>query len=313
MATLESVATKTLAQLGMDANLTLATSWARDRYTDLLSNCKLNQARKLGTLTVPANITAGTVSVTQNTTVVTGDATAAAAWPADISVNEGWFIRLGTPWYRVVGRTALTLILETAFTESTVTDGTYVLKAREFVLPKAVKRLGLFSHQRYSHTMYPQPLHAVILADPARTIVDGGPQTVVDLGAGLDGRKTIEVYPGSSTAETLDYIYWQTADHLANRDPLPITLDASQLEEGVKINAYEWLGNRAASAGQMEAAQVYFNLRDRQRAVWQAVKRDLIRQDGAMDDITFVAQRARPSDTRDIRTAEDYVWAKPLT
>ena len=313
MATLESVATKTLAQLGMDANLALATSWARDRYTDLLSVCKLNQARRLGTLTVPANITAGTVSITQDTTLVTGDATAAAAWPADIPIDEGWFIRLGTPWYRVVSRTALTLTLATPYTESTVSSGTYVLKHREFTLPRMVKRLGIFSHQRYAHTMYPKPLHAIILADPARTIVDGGPQTVVDLGNAIDGRKLIEVYPGSSTAETLDYVYWTTAEHVQAKDPLPQTLDASQLEEGVKINAYEWLGNRSLSASQVEAAQVYFNLRDRQRTIWEAYKRDLIRQDGAMDDITFVAQRARPSDTRDIRTAEDYVWAKPLT
>lgn len=312
MPTLQDVAIKVLAQLAIDGHALLGAQWAKDKYKDLLRRCKLNQARRTGTLTIPPNLTTGTVSVTTNTTTVTGNSAAQTAWAAEDTLI-GWHIRLGSVWYRIVGQSTTTLTLATPYTETTLSGATYVARQREFELPTDVKRLGLFVHQRLHTTLYPRNLDAIILPDPARTQLDGGPQIVADLGNAPSGAKLIEVYPGSTSRETLDYLYWTFGDSLGYLDPLPNVIDADALAEGVKIHAYEWLAARAAQANQLELAAWYRNNADRQRGIWDSYKRELIQQDGVMEDVTFVVAAAQRGGVRDIQSAHDYIWNTPLT
>lgn len=313
MTSLETVATTVLADLNIEGNFVLAARWAKDRYVDLLTNVNLNQARRFGSLTLPANLSDGTVSVTQDTTTVTGNAAAQTAWATQGSLI-GWHFRGSREWYKIVGQTTSTLTLHIEYSEDTITAGTYLLRKREFELPLDVKRLGLFSHARRHRIFYPTHLETLIALDPARVTVTGGPTRVMDINAAPSGAKVIEIYPGSDTLETIDYIYWTTPFDLALSAPLPTIIDASQLGEGVKINAYEWLMAKAADANQLEKAAFYKNNSDRQRTIWEAFKRKLIRQDGAMDDATLlVVQSSRRGFHRDqrldsIQNARDFVF-----
>ena len=313
MATLTEVAMKVLADLGIDGHEVLASQWARDKYIDLLADGKLNQAKRYGTLTLPANITSGTVSITTATQTVTGDSDAQTAWQGT-DFTDGWYFRGSTVWYRITGQTASTLTLHAPYSQDTVSSGSYVLRKIDFTLPTEVKRLGTFTHPRLHQSFEVVDIGHIIHADPARVTVTGGPAVIADKGVSGTGQKVLEIYPGSDQAETIDYVYWIIPDPRTMKfgDPLPEVVSSAQLEEGVKIKAYEWQANNMMTVGQFEGAALYRNWADRQRTIWEKVKQELRRQDGAFERQTVVATMPKPATRRDIMTAEDQVWTTPL-
>src|SRR5574342_657523 len=99
MATVEQVAREVLAAIDTQAGHLLAVQWVAERYRRLASRTRFRHLRRLGEVILPAAITAGTITTTQGSTTVTGDATAQAAW-SNALVDR--MLRASVAWYRIV-------------------------------------------------------------------------------------------------------------------------------------------------------------------------------------------------------------------
>jgi hypothetical protein len=312
MTTVEEVARSVVAALHTDAGYLLASRWVSERYRQLCSRSRFRHLRRVGVLAVPANVTAGTVTVARGSRVVTGDATARAAWS---NALVGRFVRASVTWYEVDEITAsgdLHLVVE--YAESDVTAGTYVVVARRLSLDPSVRWLGdAMVQPRRRWVLGHTSLTEMDTAFPARDLVDGGPRLWAEVGVAADQSKVIEVYPYTATSEVVQYTYWPTPPDLGLRDPLPTVIDGYALKEGALIDLLRFEMARAAQRGDHETAALLRNDYRAQSTVWERVILEAIRADRGTDDVTFLlnatgmTQGVGPGD---ITTAYDQVLSR---
>src|SRR3990170_1068334 len=94
--TVEDAARAALAAVDSQAGIIVAAQWVSERYQALASRTALRHLRRVGTVTVPAAVTAGTVEVTHGSPIVEGDPTAVAAWSVamvgrQFQVDHVWY------------------------------------------------------------------------------------------------------------------------------------------------------------------------------------------------------------------------------
>lgn len=313
MTTVEEVAQTALSAVSSQAGRLLAASWVNERYRELIGRVRFKSTRRLGVLTVPATISAGTISVARGASVVTGNATAQAAWAVNLS--PGWFLRGRVAWYPVEGvLDGPSLQLSAPFAEESLTDSSYVLVKRYFDLPTDVRTIDIFTLPRRRSSFSFVPLEFLDTLAPDRPDIANGPRYAVDFGQGVNGGKRLELYPYSSTTESLNYLYREIPERLGPTDSLPSVIDGYVLKSGVLVDVMRWEQAQASKGGKVEIAALWRNDARAQETIWNRAINAAILADQGDDDQTFVWKSARflgdVSQPYDIRTAEDHVWSR---
>ena len=295
MATVDEVARSALSATGSEAGLLLAIRWASERYRQLASRTKFRHLRQIGELLIPADITAGTITITEGEDTVTGDATALAAWTDDL---VGRYFRGRRNWYRIeaVNQTAGTLKLGSAFTEDDLADAAYHLVPQRIRLDGRARFTGAFVHMRLHRELVELGLEAMDYEYPSRVVIAGtGPEVVAEVGVDTDGTKLVEFYPYSTQQEMIRYTYWPVAAELRPGSVLPNELDPQVLRDGALIDVMRFEMAKAIRANQVEQAALWRNEARAQETTWEKRIDEAIKSDHAQDDVTLILHtRGRP-------------------
>lgn len=284
-----------------------ALRWVHERYTEVCA-LRLRHRRVLGEVIVPGAVVAGTVTCTRGSQVVTGDATAQAAWSDALT---GRYFKSRVAWYVIESFDGTTLTLASPFAEDTVTAGGYVVVARTVALADDLAFLGDVVHPRcYTGRPLDQMSRmALDLEEPNRTYSTGGPRCVVDLGE-ADGRTIVEVYPYSLRDELLQYVYWSRPPQFEDTDLLPSTITTVDLKAGVIIDACRWMASRTMQDGKADTAGFWLNWASRQESVWDRAKQNIHRRDRGIESLAIMLRSPVSTRGRIIRTAHDEVYAR---
>lgn len=307
---IESIARQLLASVDCDAGHLLASQWIIKRYEQLAVKAKLRHLRQVGQVSVPAAITAGTITTTRGLDVVTADATARAAWTTSL---VGWHLRGRVNWYEVVSHNiaAGTLRLAGTFEEESLADGTYHLILQWVPLAIDVAYLGdTFINPRRRLGLTKVDFEVLNMEAPGRQNISGGPTVVAEAPQLPDGRKRVEFYPYSTISESYAYIYYRSVGTLTYTDSLPASVPVYALIEGASIDLYRYLMAKAAHAKNMDLAAFWRNEMNTRETKWKDHLVDAIGADRGEDDASFILRSLGPMvGPADIVTARDHVYA----
>lgn len=320
MSTVAEVARQVLAAVASPAaNHVLVSQWVARRLRELQSRSRMRHLRRIGTINIPAEVTTGTVTGTRGSAVLTGDATAVAAWQAIGRASLlGRHIRLSghTTWYELIdwdGDTVLTL--DGALGEDSASAVAYSIVRRYFTLPSEVRWLGDFVHMR----RHRGPLAAVSRAEldalfPTRPYIGNGPDFVVDLSYGREASgRIIELYPASTEANVIHYAYWAEPPLLGPDDQIPHVVDDHILVEGALIDLYRHQESVAMAAGNVDAAGLWRNEQRAQKTQWERDILEVTKADKGMDDVTLIARSSGMQGAAplygDVTNAQSHVYA----
>lgn len=309
MPTIGDVAKSVLASINTDAGYLLAAKWVADRYRRILARQRFRHQRRLGELILPAAISAGLVTTIRDSNVVTGNATAQAAWSPDLT---GRFIRISTVWYEIAGLTGSELRLKSKFSESVVTLGGYNIVARVSKLEPAARWIGSdFVHGRLRRLLRGMSLSELDSFAPSRDSIGPGPAIWAEVGS-LDGAKTVEIYPpADSNAEHLYYTFWEIPKELPLEAIIPAEIDPHILIEGALIDVMRYKAGKAADDVQIEAAAFWRNEYRTQETRWERFIREAIKADRGSDDATFILQSIGvPNPSSDITNAREEIFSR---
>lgn len=311
MATVSDVARAVCATVDVSGGYLLAGKWVTDRYRELCSRSRFRHLRRIGELLLPADVAAGTITITRGSRTVTGDATAAAAWKPS---HVGWSIRPRISWYEVESISGTTLVLRTAFAEDSVTASAYRLVQRYAFLDPSVRWLGDFVHMRRRGPVTRTSLAELDILAPSRPRVTGGPELYAEVGEAVDANgqraKQLELYPYCDQDELIHYVYYAEPPALTLEDLIPVSIDEHTLREGALIDAMRSKMVEADKAGQVERAAFWRNEYRAQKTSWEQYILNAIKTDRGTDDVTFILQRAGyTAPSQDIVTARDQVIA----
>lgn len=327
MTTVDDVARSTLAAVGSNAGLLQAIRWTSERYRQLSNRGKLRALRRIDQLVIPAAITDGTATFTRGSTVVTGDATAQAAWTTGTSTtnsdNEapnienpphsvvGRYIRYRRVWYKVVGLEPnganVQLRLANPVAEDDSTSVNYKLVQRHTRLPKDTRFLGGFVQQRLWRPLAQLSIYELDLTAPERLFVAGtGPESWTVIGDDEDGTRLLEFYPYPLRNEAILFTYYRKSPDLLPGMSLPDDLDIESLKMGVLIDVYRFEMAQAMRANQVEQAALWRNELRAQEKTWEDRMQELYRVDRMDDEVKTILHTQGPpvfGDFTFIRTA----------
>jgi hypothetical protein len=317
----DELARSVLAEYRSSAGLLLAVTWIEERYKELVSKARFKHLRKVGSISIPKQYNTGTATFTEGSNVV-NFAGGAGMLPSFVDRS----IRVSIEWYRITDVISSTQILiDPPFGESasapTFTGAGYVIVSRYFDLPPDRRWLGTFVHMRLRQSFTLKSLDELDAIDPERYSVDGnGPRTGAEVGLSPQtGGKRIELYPYCVNDEVISYVFWELPNKLLPSDILPSVIDTIILKEGALINHARYKMAEALNEGKADVGGTWSNIASKNETKWYA--RYIPQAIGASngdDDVTFVWQSARFLNTqpnhgsRDIVTASDYVWSKPI-
>jgi hypothetical protein len=295
MDTVEEIARDLLGSLAADAGVPTAAKWIGNRYKELVSRVRFRHLREIGELQMPAEVTAGTVSATRDSTTVTPNATAQAAWLTSpgVASHEYWYIKISSAWYKVASVDALaaTLTLATAFSEDDVSAGSYSLVKRYHALDSNARWLGQFIHTRLRVPLDgPMPHEAFEIRYPGRTLTGHFPLAVAQVGVDSNNYPMVEIYPPPDESEIIHYVFWNLPTALTISSTIPAQIDGYILKEGSLIDAYRYEKARARRAGSFEEANSWRNDEFAQMTKWENFIQQAIRTDRGADDITMILQ-----------------------
>src|SRR5690349_9372920 len=126
MPRVEEVARSALAAVDTDAHVELACLWLNERIQEAAAYGKFRFLRLTRSITWPAVVQTGSVTIAQGDTKVTGDNTAAALWNQNL---KGRMFQTKNVWYRIAQVDPGVLQLETPFSEASVSVGSYKIVA----------------------------------------------------------------------------------------------------------------------------------------------------------------------------------------
>jgi hypothetical protein len=314
MATVEEVV-KSIAALSPTKIKQLAIAhWLNDRYRELVSKAQFEHLRKTGELVLEASVTDGTIGVTRGGTAVTGTDTTWATSPT-VATHEHWYFRTRTAWYKIASVTNdTTLTLATAFSEDTVSDGSYQIVKPTHALASDARWLGTFVFPRLRYKIPTVSAAEIDIEDPGRLLAEGSPLKVAQVGVDASNLIKVEIYPPPKETELVRYSYWSLPTDLEMVSDIPPQIDQHVLKEGTLIDFYRACKVRHAEAGHVELAAFYSHEERKQATSWKGFIQDAIRTNNATDEMTFLIEGF--GGTRvggDIRTARDHVlagWAR---
>lgn len=307
--TVKEVAYHLAAITQTEEDILLIGTWIDARWKELAAANNLRVLLREGELYIPASIrNVGTVSVTQGSTAVTGVDTAFT------NDDVGKHIRIKVVWYKIVSVVSATsLVLETPYTEPTLTGTGYAIVQRQHKLAADVRKLGVFFHMRLRRPLNMAHKQGLDLAIPSRHSLTSVPTWVVEVEASVDGIKQVEIYPFSQQPETIHYAYWAKPFDLNIDSILPDFIDIEAFREGVMVDILRHKMHKAMEDGKMEAAALWRNEYRAQETRWNSVYRTrVLGQEQGSDDQEFILSRegAHPRHTgeRIINDAFSEIW-----
>lgn len=310
MTTVEALIRHVLSELGCEASPLLAEQWVNERYQELANTYPLRHLRQVVQVPVRGVITTGTVSVTANSTTVTGNVDASAAW-ASLVNDRPWLLRVGNGpvWYAVSHFEPGQIILLNPYLEATTTDQSYTLLSRYTPLPLRTRRVLHVQHKGQT-TLAPLSLTELFQIAPDPLVADD-PQHYADGGLIPDGRRALILHPTPKSATVVQVTLYQDPPWLTLGDAIPDGLDPEALKQGVMVNAYRYEMHRAIVRGDFNGAAV---LRNEMRSLmtdWEAYKRRAAQNNMLVDDVTWQVQpHPDPIGVYDVRTAWAHVWRR---
>lgn len=310
MATVEEIVKSIAALSPVKIKQMAIAAWMNDRYRELVTKAQFSHLRKVGEFVMDAVVSDGTISVTRGSTSVTGTDTTWATSPT-VATHEHWYLRTRTVWHRIASVTNdTTLTLATAFTEDTVTDGTYEIVKRTHSLASDARWLGTFVFPRLRYKIDTVAPFEVDIAYTGRIIAQGTPYVVAHVGNDSSSYLKVEIYPPPKDTELVRYIYWSLPTDLTLTADIPPSIDPYVLKEGALVDFYAAMKIKHAEKAEVEAAAFYANEEAKQRTRWKDYIRDAIRTNRASDEVTFLIESF--TGTRmgyEIKTARDHVIA----
>lgn len=308
--TVGEVARSALAALNVTRNDVLAAQWVNERWQQLAAVTTLRSLRKTGEFVVPAPVTDGTVSVSRGTNVVTGDATAYAAWSPTL-VGRYFQVQGRDAWYEITDVTATTLILAVPFAEDDAAAGSsYHVVARHLALPSTVRRLGWGTCERRRWPVKTVSSGWLDRQHPSRQYVTTGPAYMSEVRTDESGARVIEVYPYSTTTEHVAYKYVQAPPTIELGDTLPGQIDTWMLKVGVLADVMLYKAAQCVDGQDLQGAAYWRNEFRVQEGRFEDAVRRAIQADRGTDDLEAWLQSSLPlAVTRDITTARDQVWS----
>src|SRR5712691_7255779 len=155
MMTFEDLAREAISLTSSPAPMPLAVQWASTILNELSRVKKVQHFKQAKDLYIPPVITAGLVSATRDSAVVTGDAPAQAVWLGGHSL-VGRFIRIKTVWYPIGDQQGAVLTMKppALFAEDSVTAHTYVILKKYHELDTDVDLLD----ETMTHARFGSPL-----------------------------------------------------------------------------------------------------------------------------------------------------------
>lgn len=250
------------------ANGTLdAIRWLGEAYREWCVAIPPAHLRREAELSVAGTITAGTITVAQAGTAVTGNATALAAWSSAI---EGRFFRGHTSWYRIARYLGASgFVLEAPFGESSLTAGGYAIVQRFVDLPLDARWVIDVRAQRMGRVLEQMSLEELNRIAPERPEIQSIPTIWCPAPAAPGGYPRLEVYPYPDDAETILVSYYAVPQELDADLRLPANVEETVLMEGALVRAYQRRAAMAGTANQIEAAAFWGNLEQRKRTIWR--------------------------------------------
>lgn len=292
MSTFDDVAREAIGSVGTEASSPLVAQWAARRYQQLASRARFRHLRKIGELTLPGRINAGTVTTTRGSRTVTGDATAQAAWSQSI---VGRYFRARSVWHKIVSydSAAGTFQLSSQSAEESLTAVSYNIVERYVKLPATVKWLGeTFVHYRLRNPLRRLSLVELDMIAPARDLVGSPPASWTEVEESVDSEgkrvRQVEFYPVDQNDELLYYVYWETPPLYTLNDELPLNIDDYVLREGVLIDIFRYEMGRALNTGKAEIAATWRNEARAQSTSWEKNILEAIKSDRGADDVSFI-------------------------
>lgn len=308
MATVEQVAREVLAAIDTQAGHLLAVQWVSERYRRLCSRSRFRHLRRLGEVVLPAVVTTGTVTTTNGSRTVTGDATAQAAW-SNALVDR--MFRASVAWYRIASYEGTTLTLASPFSETAVTAGAYTIAPRMVRLADDARWISDdMVHLRSRQLIRGIPRAELDFQVPDRyNASDAGPVVWAGTESAADGTLQVEFYPVPTQDELIAYVYWAQPPMLRFDETIPPQVPDHVLREGALIDAMRYEAAKAMRMGALEQATYWRNEYQAQSTRWERDILDAIRADRDVDDVTFILQsRGLPGVRKDVTTAREMVY-----
>jgi hypothetical protein len=317
---IDDVARSVLAAIDSDAGVELAAKWISERYAEMVGKVRFRHLRRTFSLFVPANYTAGTVTVTTGSKTVTGVGT---AW--DQTFVDRYF-RFSIVWYRIaaVDPNSQTLTLENPVSESTVTlvppppNATYFIVQRYLTMPPDIRWVGEVTHPRLRCRLRNVSMSDLTYLAPSRQRVGPYPSYWAEGVNSREGFKQIEVYPPSNLPETYDVYGWPIPPPQELRDVVPPEIDSFVLREGALADLYRYNASRAMNKEppDIQAAEAWDKRFVDQLQIWDGKIKEAAETDRGADDVSVVVYpydddgRGGWSDFDSIQTAREWVWSR---
>jgi hypothetical protein len=308
MATVESIVRDVIAGVDSDGAFLNCVRWINYRYEELVARVKFRHLRKIGEIQVLATYDTGTIAATRDSTAVVGTDT---LWETLMGsgTQEYWYLRNNNAWYKIASVTDETnLVLTTAFSEDTVTTGTYSIVKRYYPLDSTSRWVTSFVHTRLRREMDLMAMESLDSKAPGRTLVTSFPTTAAQLGVDSNGSLLFEFYPYSTESEILHYVYYELPTALTLSSTIPPQIDATVLKEGVLIDLYRYLKAEMRNKGRIDEANSWGNDEQRQQTRWEKYIQQASRTSRGVDDLAFVLKKYGTGyPLRDITTAREEV------
>ena len=171
-------------------------------------------------------------------------------------------------WYEVdavVGDLSLTL--GTEFSETTQAAGSsYKLVKRYNLLSSNSRWLGQFVHPRLGVNLgEPVSQQELDSIDPRRTLVGSLPAYVSVIGTTKTGNTDsvgtllVELYPYSTYAELIKYVYWDKPSTFGITDTIPPQIDPYILKDGMYIDYCKYMMAKREHQGKLENTTFWRN------------------------------------------------------
>lgn len=304
---IRQLAESAITDLGVDSSL-LAVKWANDRFQELVSTRRIKPLRTINELVVPANLTTGTVSVTQDSTSVTGNAAAVATWTPDI-IGRYFRVDSTNEWYPITGFTGSTLKLGTPYVGSTDSSASYKIVKRYYDLEEGLRYLGTMVNLTLGVEMRQWSSEKLVNNAPIRTTTGGGPYVYVEHSISDNWKRRLELYPPNTSRQLIAYTGYKKPEDLGPRDLLPSYVDSYIIQTGVKMNALDHAAMKALQSGNSQVGGTLANLAARQRTLWEKAKGDFQMKNAATDDATVILESyGKRKSIGDVMDARDHVY-----
>lgn len=263
----------------------LARKLINERYRQIVETGTWSAMRAENVIVIPDAYSTGTVTMTSNSTTVTGSGT---SWTAAL-IGQQLRVNSRGPQFTItaVGSTT-SLTIEMAWPSPTASAQPYTILQAYVTMPTDFKRfIAVYDALRQWRLFFNFSVQELAGMDPARTSV-GDPWLLADYRQSTAGRVLYELWPGPTVARGYQYLYIKQAADLINDTDQPIyPLQGSELVYGALADVCSWPGTAEFPNPLFERAQLHMPM-------FESKFRDAVNGAEREDQGTYLSWYQRP-------------------